>query len=405
MGPLLTVFLTVFIDLLGFGIVIPLLPVYSKAYQASETTLGVLFATFSAMQLVFAPFWGRLSDRIGRRPVLIGGLIGTGGSYLLFAHAGSMEWLFASRALAGFFGANLATAQAYIADVTDPKDRAKGMGLIGAAFGIGFTVGPLVGGELTGFSVHAPGYAAAALSFAAALFGFLNLKEPAEKAAGSRVYGMEQIQTALANPRFATVLLLNFLAIFAFSGFEAMFTRYGLARFPGEFGVPVAIEHATMEQVMASAKYAGRYLAFIGIVSALMQGGLIRRLAPRFGEVRLIVVGPLLLAISMAMIGFAPSWAVVLAGCVLMPLGFGVNNPSVNSLLSRSAPESEQGAWLGFAQSAASAARMTGPPLAGLCFDRLGASSPFYVAAGVYVLATWIALGYRRRFASSFAGS
>lgn len=397
MGPLLTLFLTVLIDLLGFGIVIPLLAVYSKAYQASETELGLLFATFSAMQLVFAPFWGRLSDRIGRRPVLIGGLVGTAASYVVFANANSMPWLFASRALAGFFGANLATAQAYIADTTPEKDRAKAMGLIGAAFGIGFTIGPFVGGELTAFSVQAPGYAAAGLSLCAALFGFFNLPEPKAIAKGSRVYGQEQMLRAFTTPRFTTVLVLNFLAILAFSCFEAMFTRFGLARFPQNFGVPVPIEHATTDQVMASARYAGRYLGFIGILSALIQGGLIRRLVPRFGELKLIVAGPFLLGVAMLIVGLAPSWTFVIVGCVLMPIGFGVNNPSLNSLLSRTAPVAEQGAWLGISQSAASAARMTGPPIAGFCFDHLGAASPFYLAAGVLMLATWIAVGYRKR--------
>src|SRR5262249_48531049 len=170
-SPLLFIFLTVFIDLLGFGIVIPLLPVYTKAYGASESQLGILFGCFSGMQFLFAPMWGRLSDRIGRRPVLIGGLVGTAASYVLFGLANSMPLLFASRILAGFFGANISTAQAYIADVTAPENRARGMGLIGAAFGLGFTLGPWIGGELAHVSIHAPGFLAAGRAFSAAGFG------------------------------------------------------------------------------------------------------------------------------------------------------------------------------------------------------------------------------------------
>src|SRR5262245_46297099 len=154
-SPLVFIFLTVFIDLLGFGIVIPLLPVYSMAHTASKLEIGLLFASFSAMQFVFAPLWGRLSDRIGRRPVLIGGLMGPLAACLVFALSNSMAMLFASRMLAGFFGANISTAQAYIADTTSEKDRTKGMGLVGAAFGLGFTIGPLFGGELTRISMAA----------------------------------------------------------------------------------------------------------------------------------------------------------------------------------------------------------------------------------------------------------
>jgi multidrug resistance protein len=402
MRPQLTVFLTVFIDLLGFGIVIPLLPVYSKAYGSSEATLGLLFASFSGMQFMFAPLWGRLSDRIGRRPVIVGGLVGTSLSYLLFAHADTMALLFASRLLAGFFGANLATAQAYMADVSKPEDRAKAMGLIGAAFGIGFTVGPLVGGELTSLSPHAPGYAAAALSFAAAAFGFFNLPEVQRSKAGERVFGLDQVRVLFSDSRIGTVFVLNFLAIAAFSCFEAMFTRYGLARFPHEFGVDVAIENATQDQILASAKYSGRYLGFIGVVSALVQGGLIRRLVPRFGEVKLIIAGPLLLGLSFAIIGFASSWWVVIVGCVLMPIGFGLNNPSLTSLMSRASPDDQQGAFLGIGQSLASLARVVAPPLAGFCFVALGPRSPFWLGAATLALAAWIASGYCRRYAATF---
>ncbi|MCC6671905.1 MAG: MFS transporter [Planctomycetes bacterium] len=408
-GSLLAVFLTVFIDLLGFGIVIPLLPIYTKAYQASELSVGLLMASFSAMQFLFAPFWGRLSDRVGRRPVLIGGLVGTSASYLVFAFADSLGLLFASRIAAGFFGANVATAQAYIADVTEVQDRAKGMGLVGAAFGLGFTVGPLVGGELTRFSPAAPGLAAAALSLAAATFGFFRLPEPARHSA-MRHFDASHLRRALADGRMGVLLLLNFLALFAFSQFEAMFTLFGLAKFPEVFGVPRALETATMEQVLAAAPITGRYLAAIGVVSALIQGGLIRRLVPRFGEVRLIVAGPAFLALSLALVGLAPllalgedaGWALVLLGCAFLPVGIGLNNPSLAGLTSRAAPAAEQGSFLGLSQSAASLARVTGPPVGGAMFYALGPSAPFLASAGVLVLAAFLAAAYRRRYADTF---
>ncbi len=403
MKPLVTVFLTVLIDLLGFGIIIPLLPIYSKAYGASEVELGLLFSCFSGMQLVFAPLWGKVSDRIGRRPVLLGGLVGTGLSYLLFAQADSMTLLFVSRLLAGFFGANIATAHAYVADVTRPEERAKGMGMIGAAFGIGFTIGPLVGGELTRFSTAAPGYAACLLSLAAATFGWRNLPEPARTGrSGTRLFGFGELRHAAREPRIGGVMLLYFLAIFAFSCFEAMFTRFGLAAYPAEFGVPVAIEHATLDQIMAASPIAGRYLAFIGVISALIQGGFIRRLVPRFGETALAVAGPLLLGSSFLIVGAAGAWWLVIVGCAVMPFGLGINNPSMTSLTSRASPPEAQGAYLGINQSLGSLARMTGPPAAGWFFQAHGPHSPFFFAAAVLGGATVIAFLYHRRYAATF---
>ena len=404
-GSLLAVFFTVFIDLLGFGIVIPLLPIYSEAYGANEVQLGLLFASFSAMQLVFAPFWGRLSDRVGRRPILIGGLVGTAFSYALFGLAHGMTMLFAARLLAGFFGANVATAQAYIADITTPENRAKGMGVIGAAFGLGFTFGPLLGGELVGWGMWAPGAMAAVLSLAAAAFGFFRLPEPQARAPRSarRIFGFETISEALHQPRLGLIIALYFLAILAFSGFESMFIRFGLARFPASFGVTAGIAHASIDQVLAAAPIAGRYLFFIGLLSAIVQGGLIRRLVPRFGETRLIVVGPFLLGLALAIIGAAGSWPLVLVGCALMPLGFGMNNPSLNGLLSRAAPIERQGAFLGLNLSVGSLARVIGPMMAGFVFDWKGPGMPFFVSAILLAAATAIALAYHRRFGREFA--
>ena len=404
-SPLLFIFLTVFIDLLGFGIVLPLLPVYSKAYGASEVALGLLFSCFSGVQLLFAPMWGRLSDRVGRRPVLIGGLLGTAGSYLMFAHADSMAMLFASRLLAGFFGANISTAQAYIADVTTPQNRAKGMGLIGAAFGLGFTLGPLFGGELTAISAQAPGYFAAGLSLCAAVFGFLRLPETARSGKGSRVFKATQLKRAFGEPRIGTLMLLTYLSVVAFAAFEAMFTRFGLARFPAVFGLPGAVDDATLDQIMEAAPIAGRYLAGIGVIAAVIQGGLIRRLVPRFGEPTLTVAGPVFLGASLAIVGLGGtlgSWGLVIAGCVLMPVGFGLNNPALIGLISRASPEEEQGSFLGINQSVSSLARMTGPPIAGVVFTLLGAQAPFYAAALVLLCATLVALNYRKRFGASF---
>jgi DHA1 family tetracycline resistance protein-like MFS transporter len=401
-SPLLFIFLTVFIDLLGFGIVIPLLPVYSKLYGASARELGLLFATFSAMQFVFAPMWGRLSDRIGRKPVLVGGLIGSALAYALFANAHSLVLLFASRALAGFFGANISTAQAYIADVTTPVNRAKGMGLIGAAFGLGFTLGPFFGGELSQISLEAPGWFASGLSLTAALFGWRMLREPPKAArTHSRVFGFDQVREAARDSRIGTLLVLSFLFIVSFSGFESFFVWFGITKFPDIFHLPAGIEKPTLEQTLQAAPVAGQYLAIIGIISAVIQGVLIRRLVKRFGETALAVVGPLVLAIGFVVVGLATTWPLVIVGCLIMPLGFGINNPSLSSLISRATPESEQGAFMGLNQSALSLARVAGPLLASLVFA-LGPSAPFFTGAGILALSASIALWYHGRHGSTF---
>ena len=402
-SPLVFIFLTVFIDLLGFGMIIPLLAVYSKAYGASQSELGVLFACFSGMQFVFAPMWGRLSDRIGRRPVLVGGLLGTAGSYLLFGFADSLPLIFVSRLLAGFFGANISTAQAYIADVTTPENRAKGMGLIGAAFGLGFTLGPWIGGELAAISPRAPGFLAAGLSLAAATFGYLKLPEPPRiRHAATRIFRFDQARRAARDPRIGIVLLLSFFFVFAFAGFEAMFLVFGLREFPAVFHMAESVERATFDQVIAAAPIAGRYMGLIGILSALVQGGLIRRLVPRFGETTLAIAGPLLLALSYGILVAAPTWTVVIVACAILPIGFGLNNPTLQSLVSRASPAAEQGAFLGINQSMLSLARATGPVCAGLVFDAYGARSPFLVGACLLLGCAGLAAYYRARFGATF---
>jgi len=404
-SPLLFLFLTVFIDLLGFGIVIPLLPVYSQAHHASPQTIGLLMASFSAMQFLFAPVWGRMSDRIGRKPVLVGGLVGTAASYVLFAYADTLTMLFVSRMLAGFFGANVSTAQAFIADVTTPQNRARGMGLIGAAFGLGFCLGPLIGGELTHVSVRAPGFFAAGLSAAAAAFGWITLREPVrERGAVTRIFGLDQVRHALREPRLGTLFVLGYVFIVAFASFESMFTVFGLMRFPTIFGLPadVDLDAQSMDVIMRAAPVTGRYLAAIGIVSAIIQGGLIRRLVPRFGETKLIVAGPIFLALGLLVVALAPSWGWVIAGCLLLPIGFGLNNPSLSSLLSRAAPPAEQGAYLGLNQSVSSFARMSGPALAGFVLQHHGPSSPFFVASALVFLSALLAWRYHVRHAATF---
>jgi DHA1 family tetracycline resistance protein-like MFS transporter len=249
-----------------------------------------------------------------------------------------------------------------------------------------------------------PGYAAAGLSLAAASFGAWKLPEPPRiKHASSPIFSLDDVRGAARSARLSTPLTLAFLGVLAFSAFESMFVLFGLALFPTYFGLQQAIEHATRDETIAAARYSGRYLFVVGLISAAIQGGLIRRLVPRFGETRLAVVGPLILGLGLAIVGLAPSFAWVVLGCVVMPLGFGLNNPSVGSLISRSAPAHQQGAVLGLQQSLQSLARLTGPWIAGLCFTALGPRSPFFGATLVLVLAALLAWRYHRRFGAGFA--
>jgi DHA1 family tetracycline resistance protein-like MFS transporter len=327
-----------------------------------------------------------------------------------------MNMLYLSRILAGFFAANVSAAMAYIADVTDQKDRAKGMGLIGAAFGLGFTFGPAIGGILsqhrhawlgdTATSLPSmPGFLAAALSLCAALFGWLKLSEPQTHARdATRLFDLHQLGAALRDRRVGTLIILNFMVIFAWAGFEGMFTRFGLAVFPTVFHQPVAIQNATMDDTIVAGKYAGYYMFFIGIVSAFIQGGLIRRLVPRFGEVKLLVAGPFFLAIALAVIGLSGvgrTWLGVMIGCALLPCGFGLSNPSIAGLMSRAAPDERQGSYLGMSQAAGSLARAVGPFVAGWLFG-FAPMVPFFAGAGLLLVATLIAMGYRGRYAATF---
>jgi predicted MFS family arabinose efflux permease len=196
---------------------------------------------------------------------------------------------------------------------------------------------------------------------------------------------------------------LSFVFIFSWSSFESMFTVFSLREFPQVFGLTHSIEHATYDEVIPTARIVGRYMGFIGIMSALIQGGLIRRLVPRFGETALAVAGPAFLALSFAIFGAAPSWTVVIIACGIMPFGFGLNNPALQGLVSRASPADEQGAYMGLNQSVLSLARMTGPIFAGEAFDALGPRSPFFLGCGILVGCALLAAYYRARFGASFS--
>jgi DHA1 family tetracycline resistance protein-like MFS transporter len=356
-SPLVVIFTTVFIDLVGFGIVIPVLPFYAEGsrFNASPRTVGLLFASYSVMQLIFSPILGRLSDKHGRRPVLLISIIGTGCGFLILGFATTLWMLFVGRILDGITGGNISTAQAYIADITTKEDRAKGMGLIGAAFGLGFVFGPAIGGVLSHWGIGVPFLFAAGLCFANALLLYFTLPEtvtpdhPARvSAAGGR--GLTQLIQSLRNPRLGYVLIIYFLFIVAFSIMTTSFSLYMMFRFGYD------------------ATHTGYLFAYVGVLAVIVQGGLIGKLVKRFGELPLVIIGASLFAGSLFAIPFvgpaAGGLAALLIGGGLFSIGNSLSAPSLTSLASKSVGPSEQGSVLGVTQSVASLARAVGPALA-----------------------------------------
>jgi predicted MFS family arabinose efflux permease len=345
-SPVSTVFLTVFIDLLGFGIVIPLLPLYAEKYNPGPLAFGLLMASYSAMQLVFAPVLGRLSDRVGRRPVLLVSLLGTAAGYLLFAFAQSLPALFAARIIDGITGGNIGTAQAVIADVTPSSERARGMAVIGMAFGLGFIFGPAIGGFAVSFGPAAPGLVAASLSFAAFLWALVRLPETRPVGAAVRpfeVLSASSVMKWARNPALGALLLMALLSATAFAGFEATFSQF----LAGRFGYGPS----TVAWVFV----------VVGVTSAVVQGVLIRRLVPRFGEGRLVFVGLLFLLCGFALFTRLSTEGVLAVAIVLVAAGSGLLNPSLMGWVSRKTDPTEQGEVLGAFQSMAALGRIAGP--------------------------------------------
>lgn len=383
-SPLAVIFLTVLIDLVGFGIVLPLLPFYAEELGASPTGVGLLVAVYSLMQFFFAPFWGKLADRHGRRPIILLGLFGSGLSYLLFAFAGNLAWLFISRILAGVMGANVAVAQAYIADRTDPRDRARAMGLIGTAFGLGFILGPAIGGLTSVWGYGAPGLVAAGLCFTNVALAWRFLPESlvpglrTRAPAVSRSGPAERLRALAETWRHGElrpVLSLFFLGTMVFAVYTTTF--------------PLLLER----RLELDARHAGYFLAYAGLLMAVVQGRLIGPLARRFGERRLLVGGTALLAVGYAVTPWVWSTGSVALVIVPIALGTGMNAPSLASLTSQFAEATEQGQVLGVGQSLGSLGRVVGPIWGGWAFGAWAEGAPYWLSAACMLLA--VALAWR----------
>lgn len=386
---LLVLFLTVFIDLIGFGMVIPFLSYYAREYGASGTTVGAVVGIYSIMQFFFAPVWGRLSDRVGRRPVLLISLTASFTGYLLFAFTQNLTVLFASRIIAGIGGANIGTAQAYIADATTPENRAKGMGLIGAAFGLGFILGPPLSGILSAFGTNRglpgnllPGLVAAGLSFTAFLVALSVLTESKPPGLVPRSGIPPQFdrriwRDLLHNRLLASLMFGLFLTLLAVAGMEVSVTIHGRDRF-------------NFRQLDMAYLF-----LFMGFIVAGIQGGLIGKLAKRVGEKGLIVIGAASFTLGFVLVPLIDRVPLLYCVAFFIAVGQGLCYPSLTSLVSKVAPEGERGSMLGLATSVGSLARFLGPILSGFLYDLAKAKGSFWGGAILMLAALVIAVRMR----------
>ncbi len=376
------IFLIVFVDLLGFGIVIPILPMYAeKGFGASDFMTGLLVASFSFMQLLFTPVWGRVSDRIGRKPVLVIGLAFSSVAYVVFGLAGSLTVLFLARILAGIGGANISAAQACIADVTTVEERVKGMGILGAAFGLGFAFGPFLGGTLSSYGYQYPGFAASALSALSLVLTLLFL--PETRSTEVRVqrtarFSLREVVLTLRRPKIGILLLLMFLAIFAYANIYATFPILAHK----EFGF--------------SERQVGYLFGFMGLMGAITQGGLIRPLSRRLDERMMFLAGCIMTMIGLTLLPFyVGTWELIVV-LIILSVGTGITNPTILSLISRNTPAGEQGGTLGIGQSLSALGRVLGPVWGGLVFQSIGHVTPFITGGAVMGLAILIAIWHFR---------
>jgi len=366
----LTLFFTMIVVMLGFGMIIPIMPFYIKSFGASGSALGTLMAIYGAMQLIFAPLWGSLSDRYGRKPILMIGVLGNAIAQLIFGLSTELWMLFAARALSGILSsATLPTAMAYIGDITSPEQRGGKMGMIGAAMGIGMVIGPGAGGWLAERSLSLPFFLASALSFLALILIFLILSEPPRKEAfvarATRPLQPNVLIQALAGP-----MGVLFLLAFLFS--------FGLTNFEGIFGLYAADRYAyTPQQV-------GGILTVIGLIAAVVQGGLTGPLTRRFGEITVIRISMIGSAAGFIFLILASNQIQLLLAVSFFVISHAMINPAVSALISMRTKDG-QGVAMGVNNSFQSLGRTTGPLWAGLVYD-VEMNLPYFTGAIILFL-------------------
>lgn len=386
--PIIVIFMTIFIDMLGFGIIIPILPIFSKELGAANYQVGLIAMSFPVMNFLFAPFWGSLSDRYGRRPIILVSVLITALAYLLFSQTVNLWLLLLSRLLSGIGSANLSVAQAYIADITPAKDRAKSMGMIGAAFGLGFIIGPTAGGYMKSISsvghVDFVGYLAAGLSLLNLVLAYFLLPESLKVKQPDIRFNFKVISgivTELRKPTIRELLLINFIFITAFMIMQ------------------IAVTLFWKEKIGLNEVQMGNMFAFIGVATVIVQGGLVGRLVKKFGETRLVTYGVYLFIVSLIIIPWVTPATFVpfeLIAFALMALANGCLTPSITSLLSKTADVKDVGQVLGVNQSFGSLARATGMGLSGFIYG-IEFHLPFLTGALMMLICIWLAMLLERK--------
>ena len=365
-----TIWTTVALDLVGFGIIVPILGRYAERFGASGLTVGLLFASFSLAQLIFAPLLGRLSDRIGRKPVIVISLSGTAIGSFITGAAGVLWLLFAGRIVDGASGGSLSVAQAAVADIA-PEDQRPGLiGMLGAAFGIGFVLGPAIGGLAALGGAHVPFYVAGVLASINAIAAMIRLPETRRPLDGERHTSVK----APTSPILRHLAVIGFIAVVAFTAFEATFSLFGDRRFG-------------LTEASSAAVFLG-----VGLILVAVQGGAYGRLVERFGTERLFVIGLSMLVAGLAVTAVATVWPVLIVALLLLSIGQGCASPSMTSLVTQHAPPERRGEALGFQQSANGVGRVLGPPAAGAMFDRVGIWSPYLAGSVLCAVAIGLAV-------------
>lgn len=384
---LFSILLVVFIDLLGFSLILPLLPYFAKTFQASDTEIGLLVAVYAAAQLIGAPILGRLSDRYGRRPVLLVSIAGNLVGFVLLGFAQGLAMLFIARLLAGITAANISVAQAYISDITDEKNRSRGLGMIGAAFGLGFIIGPATGGALSSFGYSVPAFIAAGLGLVNLVLVAFWLPESLSierrallaQSPARKTLAPGGLWHALHRPVTGPLLHTRFFFGLAFSIFQTMFALYALSRF------------------RVNAQNTGFILAYVGVLSVITQGFLVGKLTSRFAESRLILAMSIIFAVSLLGWALAPNILTLLL--IMAPTSFsaGVLNTVINSAISKSVPAIEVGGMLGFASSLEAGTRVIAPTIGGILLDQVSSRVSMFAgttAPGLFaaIIMAWLVI-------------
>ncbi len=375
--PLLVIFLTVFVNLVGFGIIIPLLPFYAETFGASPVVIGLLFAAFSLAQLLAAPILGVLSDRFGRRPVLIFSLIGTAVSFVMLAMAQSLTMLFAARIIDGLSGGNITIARAYIADVTEPDERAKAFGFLGAAFGLGFIVGPGLAGVFSHISYTAPIWAAVVVTLIATVMAAVWLPETVHRGSAVTVSPLRALPDVLSRRNLRPLLLADFVYWSSFALCTTTFAMFASRR----FGFDVA--------------HTGYVLAGFGLLGVIVQAGFVGVVARTIGVVQTLLVGLVFAAAGWTLVAFSGSVPVFLLSLVPAGIGVGLCNAAIVTLVSHSASKEEQGAMQGAAGALESLGRAIGPVWGHGALQRFGEGSAYATAALAFLATMVLMLGYK----------